>query len=79
MNWCMELTIYIVFAGRDPATDLRGVGILSLLQLLYFVTEPKSQQLARTVYLMSLHDRQVRVYHAASASLTYRHPPFCRC
>jgi len=50
----------VTFAGRDPATDLRGVGVLSLLQLLYLVTEPKSQQLARSVYLLSLHDRQAR-------------------
>jgi len=47
-------------AGNDPATDLRGVGFLSLLQLLYFVTEPKNQQLARSVYKLSLHHSQAR-------------------
>jgi len=47
-----------VSAGNDPATDVRGVGFLSLLQLLYFVTEPKNQQLARNVYKLSLHHTQ---------------------
>jgi len=51
---------YRLHTGNDPATDLRGVGFLSLMQLLYFVTEPKTQQLAHSVYKLSLHHAQAR-------------------
>lgn len=48
-------------AGQNPATDLRGAGFLSLLQLLYFVSEPKAQSVARDVYKLSLHQAQASV------------------
>ncbi|XP_067657550.1 uncharacterized protein [Haliotis asinina] len=48
----------IGFQGRDPSTDLRGVGMLGLLQLLYFLRNPKTAQLARDVYKLSLHPTQ---------------------
>ena len=38
----------IGFQGNDPATDLRGAGILALLQLLHFSS--KRQTLLRDVY-----------------------------
>ncbi|XP_071090808.1 uncharacterized protein [Haliotis cracherodii] len=48
----------IGFQGRDPGTDVRGVGMLGLLQLLYFLRNPKTAQLARDVYKLSLHPTQ---------------------
>ncbi|XP_046543427.1 LOW QUALITY PROTEIN: uncharacterized protein LOC124253659 [Haliotis rubra] len=48
----------IGFQGRDPSTDLRGVGMLGLLQLLYFLRNPKLLALARDVYKLSLHPTQ---------------------
>ena len=60
----MSLPLCDYFAGRvgnDPATDLRGSGFLSLLQLLCFVTEPKSQPLAQDVYRLSLSEDQASV------------------
>ncbi|KAL1528880.1 hypothetical protein AB1Y20_010203 [Prymnesium parvum] len=41
----------IGFQGHDPATDLRGVGILSLLQVLHFAS--KRSALLRDVYQLS--------------------------
>jgi hypothetical protein len=52
--------------GQNPATDLRGAGLLSLMQLLHFITEPKSQHLARNIYKLSLHETQVSL-HAPDA------------
>lgn len=40
----------IGFQGNDPATDLRGVGILGLLNILYFILNPSTQNLAKSVY-----------------------------
>lgn len=47
--------------GQDPATDLRGVGMLGLLHLLYFVT--KHREMALAVYTLSRDARQVRKQH----------------
>lgn len=60
-------------SGHDPATDLRGAGFLSLLQLLYLVTEPKSQLLARDIYKLSLHDRQVTDFTLIACILVSSH------
>ena len=68
---CGVVSCRIGVAGGDPATDLRGVGVLSLLQLLYLVTEPKSQQLARATYLLSLHHTQACQTHPP----THLQPP----
>ena len=45
----------MVFQGLDPATDLRGVGLLGLVQALYLVTNESTLPLARDLYLLS-HD-----------------------
>ncbi|GFO30650.1 Elmo domain-containing protein 3-like [Plakobranchus ocellatus] len=48
----------IGFQGKDPATDLRGAGMLALLHLLYFLRDPSTKDLARDVYKLSLHPTQ---------------------
>ncbi|ESO86310.1 hypothetical protein LOTGIDRAFT_176910, partial [Lottia gigantea] len=48
----------IGFQGSDPGTDLRGVGILGLVQLLYFLQHTKYGQIARDIYKLSLHPTQ---------------------
>lgn len=46
----------IGFQGNDPATDLRGTGMLSLLTILYLVREQKS--LAQKLYQLSQNETQ---------------------
>ncbi|RUS77717.1 hypothetical protein EGW08_014529 [Elysia chlorotica] len=48
----------IGFQGRDPATDLRGAGMLALLHLLFFLRDPTTRELSRDVYKLSLHPTQ---------------------
>ncbi|XP_050397519.1 uncharacterized protein LOC126815690 isoform X2 [Patella vulgata] len=48
----------IGFQGRDPSTDLRGVGVLGLVQLLYFLQHDKYGDIARDIYKLSLHPTQ---------------------
>ncbi|XP_053407791.1 msx2-interacting protein-like [Mercenaria mercenaria] len=48
----------IGFQGTDPATDLRGAGILGLLNLLHILKDPKKYQLASDIYRLSLHPTQ---------------------
>ena len=49
----------IIVTGNDPATDLRGSGMLGLLQLLYMVSDPRLIPLTRDIYKLSRHDEQV--------------------
>lgn len=46
----------IGFQGNDPATDLRGTGMLSLLAILHLIREQKC--LAQKLYLLSQHEVQ---------------------
>ena len=48
-------------SGRDPATDLRGTGMLGLVQLVSFLQNDTTAQLARDLYKLSLHPTQVSV------------------
>ena len=48
----------IGFQGNDPATDLRSVGMLGLLQLLYFIENYK--QFVDDIYSLSRDEFQVR-------------------
>lgn len=48
----------IGFQGTDPATDFRGVGLLGLLQLLFFVLMPETSNLAKEIYKLSLDSHQ---------------------
>ncbi|KAK4325033.1 hypothetical protein Pmani_004344 [Petrolisthes manimaculis] len=45
----------IGFQGTDPATDLRGAGLLGLVQALYLLTHDPLLPLAREVYQLSHH------------------------
>ncbi|CAG2064193.1 unnamed protein product [Timema podura] len=45
-------------AGNDPGTDLRGVGMFGLLQLLYLASSPHLMPLARDIYRVSLDEQQ---------------------
>jgi membrane protein CcdC involved in cytochrome C biogenesis len=47
-----------VLQGTDPGTDLRGVGMLGLLQLLYLSNTPHLIPLARDIYRVSVDDQQ---------------------
>ncbi|GFG28662.1 hypothetical protein Cfor_06583 [Coptotermes formosanus] len=49
---------HIGFQGTDPGTDLRGVGMLGLLQLLYLSNTPHLIPLARDIYRVSVDDQQ---------------------
>ena len=48
----------IGFQGNDPATDLRGVGCLGILQPLYLVMTPELFPLAKDIYKLSLSENQ---------------------
>lgn len=48
----------IGFQGNDPSTDLRGVGIFGLLQLLYFTSKPELETLKKQIYKLSQHKTQ---------------------
>nr|XP_032808390.1 ELMO domain-containing protein 3 isoform X1 [Petromyzon marinus]XP_032808391.1 ELMO domain-containing protein 3 isoform X1 [Petromyzon marinus] len=48
----------IGFQGSDPGTDLRGAGLLGLMQLLCALTEPHSLPLTRELYRLSQHHTQ---------------------
>jgi hypothetical protein len=49
----------LFFQGSDPATDLRGVGFLGLVQVLYLVMTPELVPFARDVYALSRKEDQV--------------------
>ena len=51
----------VLLPGNDPATDLRGTGFLSLIQLLHLVTNSKTSQFALRVYRLSLDEEQVDI------------------
>ena len=44
--------------GSDPATDLRGAGLLSLVNAVFLVTSPQYSRLAADLYRLSQDRRQ---------------------
>ncbi|NXA57332.1 ELMD3 protein, partial [Nothocercus julius] len=48
------------FQGADPGTDLRGTGMLGLLQILHFVTDSRMLPLALKIFQLSQHETQAR-------------------
>ncbi|GAB1605817.1 hypothetical protein Ahia01_000864000 [Argonauta hians] len=48
----------IGFQGTDPATDLRAVGLLGLLQLLYLTSKPQLATLKTQIYSLAIHQTQ---------------------
>ncbi|XP_054167387.1 ELMO domain-containing protein 3-like [Oppia nitens] len=60
----------IGFQGTDPATDLRGVGLLGLYQLLYFILSPETSHLCKEIYKLSLDKRQHFPFAVMSLQIT---------
>ena len=58
------------FQGTDPATDLRGVGLLGLLQLLFLILSSETSQLCKEIYRLSLDKRQHFPFAVMSTNVT---------
>ncbi|XP_025904518.1 ELMO domain-containing protein 3 [Nothoprocta perdicaria] len=58
------------FQGADPGTDLRGTGMLGLLQMLHFVTDPRTLPLARKIFKLSQHETQHFPFCVVSVNVT---------
>ncbi|NXE16627.1 ELMD3 protein, partial [Lophotis ruficrista] len=61
------------FQGADPGTDLRGTGMLGLLQLLHLVTDARTLPLAREIFRLSRHETQA----PAPTLVLLQRFPFC--
>lgn len=48
----------IGFQGNDPATDLRGGGLLGLMHILHLLTDQQTLALARDIYKLSMDETQ---------------------
>ncbi|KAH0623218.1 hypothetical protein JD844_031289, partial [Phrynosoma platyrhinos] len=73
------------FQGMDPGTDLRGTGLLGLMQTLYFVMDSRILPVAREIFKLSHHEIQA-CFHFSSAqaldikillSVERQNFPFC--
>jgi len=60
----------IGFQGTDPATDFRGVGILGLFQLTFFVVTPETWKLCKQIYDLSLDSVQHFPFAIMSMNIT---------
>ncbi|XP_060107199.1 ELMO domain-containing protein 3 [Heteronotia binoei] len=58
------------FQGTDPGTDLRGTGLLGLMQTLYFVMDSRILPLAREIFKMSHHETQNFPFCVMSINVT---------
>uniref|UniRef100_A0A7M4FZF5 ELMO domain containing 3 n=1 Tax=Crocodylus porosus TaxID=8502 RepID=A0A7M4FZF5_CROPO len=58
------------FQGLDPGTDLRGTGMLSLMQVLYFVMDPQTFLLAQDIFKLSQHSTQNFPFCVMSVNIT---------
>ncbi|NXG39919.1 ELMD3 protein, partial [Dromaius novaehollandiae] len=63
------------FQGADPGTDLRGTGMLGLMQMLYFVMDSQTLPLAHKIFKLSQHETQAR--SAALTPVPLQNFPFC--
>ncbi|NWH25071.1 ELMD3 protein, partial [Grus americana] len=61
------------FQGADPGTDLRGTGMLALMQMLFFVMDAQTLPLAQEIFTLSQHETQAR----PSAAFPAANFPFC--
>ncbi|NXK00600.1 ELMD3 protein, partial [Corythaixoides concolor] len=61
------------FQGTDPGTDLRGTGMLGLMQMLYFVMDARTLPLAREIFRLSQHETQA----PAVTPVFLQNFPFC--
>lgn len=48
----------LTLPGADPGTDLRGTGMLGLMQILFFVLDSRTLPLARQIFQLSQHETQ---------------------
>lgn len=60
----------IGFQGNDPATDLRGVGFLGLMQILHGTSDPDVSSLFTDFYRLSLDDEQNYPFCVMSFNIT---------
>ncbi|EDO31128.1 predicted protein, partial [Nematostella vectensis] len=60
----------IGFQGLDPATDLRGCGLLGLLNALFLVTNERTHTLALEMYKLSQHEAQNFPFCVMSINIT---------
>ncbi|XP_054031048.1 ELMO domain-containing protein 3 [Dryobates pubescens] len=58
------------FQGVDPGTDLRGTGMLGLMQILFFVMDPQLLPLAREIFRLSQHQSQSFPFCIMSVNIT---------
>ncbi|KAM6331269.1 ELMO domain-containing protein 3 isoform 3-T3 [Alca torda] len=58
------------FQGEDPGTDLRGTGMLGLMQLLYFVMDAQTLPLAHEIFKLSQHETQSFPFCIMSVNIT---------
>ncbi|KAJ7305092.1 hypothetical protein JRQ81_010924 [Phrynocephalus forsythii] len=58
------------FQGTDPGTDLRGTGLLGLMQTLYFVMDPRILPVARKIFKLSHHETQNFPFCVMSINIT---------
>ncbi|KAF6018258.1 ELMOD3 [Bugula neritina] len=60
----------IGFQGTDPATDLRGGGCASLINLLYLTNTPRLKNLSQSIYTLSKHPTQNFPFSIMSINIT---------
>ncbi|NXT92412.1 ELMD3 protein, partial [Anhinga rufa] len=66
------------FQGADPGTDLRGTGMLGLMQMLYFVMDSQMLPLAQEIFKLSQHETQARFFQLSLITLILlQNFPFC--
>ncbi|XP_014814178.1 PREDICTED: ELMO domain-containing protein 3 [Calidris pugnax] len=58
------------FQGVDPGTDLRGTGMLGLMQMLYFVMDAQTLPLAQEIFKLSQHETQNFPFCIMSVNIT---------
>lgn len=58
------------FQGADPGTDLRGTGMLGLMQMLYFVMDSQTLPLALEIFKLSQHETQNFPFCIMSVNIT---------
>ncbi|XP_064493837.1 ELMO domain-containing protein 3-like isoform X2 [Pseudopipra pipra] len=58
------------FQGVDPGTDLRGTGMLGLMQILFFVLDSRTLSLAREIFQLSQHETQNFPFCIMSVNIT---------
>ncbi|XP_027766314.1 ELMO domain-containing protein 3-like, partial [Empidonax traillii] len=56
--------------GVDPGTDLRGTGMLGLMQILFFVLDSRTLPLAREIFQLSQHETQNFPFCIMSVNIT---------